>query len=170
MRAAVEHLLDLGHRRIGLVLGQAMRFSRERRQGLEDAYAARGLPATHSVVEGRLGPEHGRAATALLLDGADPVTAIVTGGNQLLIGALLEIRDRGLRIGPDLSLVSCDEVPLTQLLEPPIAVVRRDTQALGLHATRMLLRALAAPDDEPEIELLPTEFIARPSCAPPPAS
>ncbi|HEU4703689.1 MAG TPA: LacI family DNA-binding transcriptional regulator [Conexibacter sp.] len=169
MRDAVAHLLELGHRRIGLILGQPMRFSRERLRGLEDAYAERDLPATHVVIEGRLGSEHGRAATAQLLDGADPVTAVVAGGNQLLIGALQEIRARGLRIGSELSLVSCDEVPLTELLEPPIAVVRRDTGELGLRATQMLLDAIAH-ETVPETVVLPTEFVPRPSCAPPPVT
>src|SRR5215218_5250120 len=54
MRAAVEHLLELGHRDIGLILGQPLRFSRERRLGLQDAYQARGLEPTFRVLEGRL--------------------------------------------------------------------------------------------------------------------
>ncbi|MBB4663264.1 LacI family transcriptional regulator [Conexibacter arvalis] len=177
MRDAVGHLLDLGHRRVGLILGQPMRFSRERLEGLKDAYAARGLQPLYTVVEGQLEPRHGRAATQALLDAAEPATAIVAGGNQLLNGALAEIQQRGLRVGADLSLVSCDEISLTQLYQPPIAVVRRDTRALGRHAAELLLSQLEAQEEddqgrkrttrEPEVVLLPTEFVARPSCAPP---
>jgi LacI family transcriptional regulator len=166
MHAAAGHLLDLGHRRIGLILGRPVRPARERLQGLEQAYADRGLPGTFAVSEGVLSPEHGRQATRRLLDAPDPPTAIITGGNQLLAGALEEVRGRGLEVGPDISLVSCDSVPTTELHQPPIAVVRRDTVALGRRAAELLLRRLEGAAT-PESVTLPTEFLARPSCAPP---
>ncbi|HST40782.1 MAG TPA: LacI family DNA-binding transcriptional regulator [Conexibacter sp.] len=182
MRDAVGHLLDLGHRRIGLILGQPMRFSRERLEGLKSAYEERSLAPTYAVVEGQLEPRHGRAATQTLLDAAEPATALVAGGNQLLNGALAELQQRGLRVGADISLVSCDEISVTELYQPPIAVVRRDTRELGRRAAELLLSQFAAqeedpetglrtsPDVEPSVVLLPTEFVARPSCAPPPGS
>jgi LacI family transcriptional regulator len=167
MRDAAAHLLDLGHRRIGIVLGRNVRPARERLRGLADAYAERGLPGTWSVSEGILSPSHGRDATRRLLDEADPPTAIVTGGNQLLAGALLELRDRGLRVGADVSVVSCDTISTTELHQPPIAVVRRDTAALGARSAELLLRLLDGSGG-PESLTLPTEFVARASCAPPP--
>jgi LacI family transcriptional regulator, galactose operon repressor len=167
MRDAVMHLLDLGHRRIGLILGQPMRPSRERRAGLEQAFAARELPATYAVVEGMLSADHGRNATRQLLDASEPPTAIVAGGNQLLIGALGELIGRGLRIGADISLVSCDAIDVTELFTPPIAVVRRDNREIGRQAARLLLDRLADEDPGPRTVVLPTAFVARDSCAPP---
>jgi LacI family transcriptional regulator len=179
MRDAVGHLLDLGHRRIGMILGQPMRFSRERLAGLKDAYEARGLAPTFVVVEGQLEPRHGRAATRTLLDSAEPPTALVLGGNQLLTGALAELQERGVRVGSDLSLASCDEISVTALYQPPIAVVRRDTRELGRRAAELLLSQLEAREEtaanerpataDPEVVVLPTEFVSRPSCAPPAA-
>lgn len=166
MRAAVEHLLDLGHRDIGLLLGQSMRPSRERRAGLEDAYAARRLPPTYTVVEGMLAPGHGRRGTRALLDRETPPTAIVAGGNQLLIGALYELRDRSLRVGRDISLVSCDEIALTELFSPPIAIVQRANAEIGRQAAMLMLRRMRQ-ESGPERIMLPTEFLPRPSCAPP---
>lgn len=166
MRAAVEHLLELGHRRIGLVLGQPMRPSRERRRGLEEAYAARGLAPTYTIVEGMLDPNHGRTATRGLLDQAEPPTAIVAGGNQLLIGALTELRDRGVRVGEDISLVSCDAIPVTELFTPPIAVIRRDNREIGRQAALLMLRHMGGEETRERV-LLPTEFVSRPSAAPP---
>jgi len=168
MRAAVDHLLELGHRRIGIVLGSSLRFTRERLLGLQDAYAERGLEQTYVAVEGQLSRAHGRAATAQLLDAAEPPTAIVLGGNQLLVGALAELRARDVAIGSELSLVSCDEIPLTELLDPPIAVVRRDVAEIGRRAAELLLAHLSG-DAEPRQVVLPTEFVARRSCAPAPA-
>jgi LacI family transcriptional regulator len=166
MRAAVGHLLDLGHRHVGLILGQPLRFSRERRLGLEEAYRERSLEPTYRILEGELGPNHGRAATAQLLDGPEPPTAIVAGGNQILIGTLEELQRRGLQIGADLSLVSCDAISITELFVPPIAVVRRDTRELGRRAAQVLLRHLEG-DDVPQEIVLPTEFVPRASCRPP---
>jgi LacI family transcriptional regulator len=166
MRAAVRHLLELGHRRIGLILGQPMRFSRERRLGLEEAYRERSLPAEYRILEGQLGSGHGRSATAQLLDSPEPPTAIVAGGNQILIGTLEELLRRNLRVGPDISLVSCDAISITELFTPPIAVVRRDNRELGRRAAQMLLRHLDGEEIRQEV-VLPTEFVPRESCAPP---
>jgi len=166
MRSAVRHLLELGHARIGLILGQPMRFSRERRLGLEEAYRERSLPPTYRILEGQLGSAHGRTATAQLLDSPEPPTAIVAGGNQILIGTLEELLRRDLRIGPDISVVSCDAISITELFTPPIAVVRRDNRELGRRAAQMLLRHLEGDDVRQEV-VLPTEFVPRASCAPP---
>ena len=166
MRAAVGHLLDLGHRRIGIILGRPVRPARERLSGLEEAYAERALPGTFSVSEGVLSAWHGRDATARLLDAPDPPTAIVTGGNQLLAGTLEVLRERALAVGADVSLVSCDTISTTELHQPPIAVVRRDTAELGRRAAELLLRRLGGAA-APETVTLPTEFVPRASCVPP---
>jgi len=170
MRAATGHLLDLGHRDIGLILGQPLRFSRERRIGLEEAYAERRLAPTFAVEEGRLARAHGREATRRLLGRPEPVTAIIAGGNQLVIGALEELKARRARIGTDVSLVSCDEISVTELFEPPIAVVRRDNNEIGRVAAELLLEQLRSDDAEPRRIVLPTEFVARPSAGPPPGA
>jgi LacI family transcriptional regulator len=170
MRDAVDHLLDLGHRRIGLIVGQPMRPSRERRRGLEEAFAARDLPATYTIVEGMLSAEHGRNATRQLLDQPTPPTAIVAGGNQLLIGTLGELLARGLRVGADVSVISCDAIDVTELFDPPIAVVRRDNREIGVQAATLLLERLGEEDPGARTVVLPTAFHPRPSCAPPPGA
>jgi LacI family transcriptional regulator len=165
MGDAVRHLLDLGHRRIGLVVGQPVRPSIERRRALEAVYAERYLPPTHTVLAGSFSTDYGSTATQELLDLDDPVTAVIAGGNQLLIGALRVIQERGLELGRDLSLVGCDDVAITELYRPPIAVVRRDNHALGRAAAELLLRRMQGEDDPAEI-VLPTEFVPRASCSP----
>ncbi len=170
MRAAIDHLLDLGHSRIGMVLGQELRFSRERKRGLEEALAARRLPSTAGrVLTGELTPTHGREATASLLDEGDGVTALVAGGNQLVVGVIAELQHRGIEIGKGISLVSCDEVSLTQLYLPPIAIIRRDNREIGRQAADVLLGHLRS-ETQPRSVILPTEFVPRPSCQPPPRS
>jgi LacI family transcriptional regulator len=118
------------------------------------------------VLPGELTVEHGRAATKQLLERDPRPTAIVAGGNQILVGTLQELVATGLSVGRDLSVVSCDDVAITELFAPPIAVVRRDYAEMGRQAAGLLLGRLAG-DAEPRTVLLPTEFIPRPSCAPP---
>ena len=166
MKAAGLHLLGLGHRRIGLIAGAAVRPALERRSGLEEAFASYGLAPTYTADEGVFSVEHGAAAMRRLLDRPEPPTAIIAGGNQLMLGALQVVSDRGLTLGRDLSFVGCDDVAITDLFQPPVAVVRRDNYAMGRTAAELLLERLrdgAPPSDV----VLPTEFVARPSCGPP---
>jgi len=165
MTAAVDHLLGLGHRRIALITGQSTRPGRERRLAFEDAFAARGLPPTHAVREGTFSLETGARFTEELLELPHPPTALIAGGNQLMLGALRVISDRGLELGRDLSFVGCDDIAVTSLYRPPIAVVRRDNVALGRTAAELLL-ARIRDGAEPSEVVLPTEFVARSSCGP----
>ena len=168
MKAAALHLLELGHRRIGLIAGAAVRPTLERRAGLEAAFVEYGLPPTYTADEGVFSVDHGVAAMRRLLALPEPPTAVVAGGNQVMLGALRVVSERGLVLGRDLSFVGCDDIAITDLFQPPVAVVRRDNYAMGRAAAELLLARLredAAPSDV----VLPTEFVARPSCGPPPA-
>ncbi len=166
MKAAVLHLLDLGHRRIALIGGTAARPAIERRAGLAEAFELRGLPSSYIVDEGSFAVEHGAAAMRRLLDLPEPPTAVIAGGNQVMFGALRVVAERRVSLGSELSFVGCDDVAITDLFRPAVAVVRRDTFAMGRTAAELLLGRMrdgASPSDV----VLPTEFVARPSCGPP---
>ncbi len=166
MAAAVGHLLDLGHRRIGLVVWPPhLRPGRERLAGLRDAFSARGLPDTSIPVFG-LSSEDGQATTQQLLDAPELPTAIISGSNQLLIGCLRALAKKRLRPGIDVAFVTCDDVPLSELFTPPLAVVARDNVNTGRIAAQLLLHRLNG-SDEPETVTLETHFIPRASCCPP---
>ncbi len=169
MRAATRYLLELGHRRIAFVSGPLdIRPVEARLQAMNEAIQETGLDAELYTSTGTLDQAHGEAGTLGLLRRANPPTAIVSGGNQLLAGCLRAIRREGLNVGRDISLVTCDEVPLVEFHHPPIAVVTRDTRAMGREAAALMLRRLAGIAG-PEEVILPTNFIPRESCAPPPA-
>jgi LacI family transcriptional regulator len=167
MRDAVGHLLELGHREIGLIAGVALRPTRERIAGAREAYAAHGVESGLQIVTGDLTSENGERGSRDLLDGAVPPTALVAGGNQILIGVLRTLQERGLRFPTDVSLVTCDDTEITTVLHPPIGAVSRDNLAAGRSAAALLLRRLESPDNGPETITLPTQFLARSSCAPP---
>jgi len=174
MRAATAHLLSLGHRNFALITGGPERPARERRRAVEDTLVAARVGARCAVYPGVLSIEHGQRAMAEILERDPRPTAIIAGGNMLMQGALLALRDAQLDVGRDVSFVGCDDTVVAQIHQPPIAVVRRDILGIGVAAAELLLADLEpgeGDDDASERErllLLPTEFIARASCGPPP--
>lgn len=162
---AVEHLVGLGHRRIALIAGSPhVRPTRERINALEEAIEAH--PDVHAQVRpGAFTEGHGSAATRELLDGRRPPTAIIAGGNQILVGVLGELAVRGVRIPADISLITCDDVPLAKFFTPTLAMISRDPYEMGSEAARLLLARFGGAD--PGFTTLPTSFIGGRSCAAP---
>ncbi len=168
VRAAVGHLLDLGHRRIDLILGAPVRPSRERRIGFEAEFALRGLPKTYRIVEaGEFAADSAERAVAELVDGADPPTAIVVGSNQMVPGAVRALAARDIELPRDLSLVGCDDTILAELYRPPIAVVRCDNAEVGRLTADLLIERMQSDDAPPRDAYVATEFLSRGSCGPP---
>jgi LacI family transcriptional regulator len=164
---AARYLLELGHTSMAVIVGRDVRPSRERIRAVGDAYTARRLRPKFSIDSGPLSVEHGASALTRLLDSSHPPTAVILGGNQLLEGALAVVRARNLRLGRDLSLVCCDDVPLGRLFEPPISTVMRDTVLIGRSAAQLFLESVVNPQRKPPPAILPTWFESRASCGKP---
>ena len=169
MRDAVGHLLDLGHRRIALITGALDLWPvRERIAGMAEAVAARGVIDGTTSLVGSLSAEHGDRSTEQVLAMHPRPTAVIAGGNQVLAGCVRALVRNRMRVPDDVSLVTCDEVDLSELHDPPIASVARDMRLLGRTAAELLLERLAG--GVPRTILLPTTFTARPSCGPVPTT
>jgi LacI family transcriptional regulator len=166
MEQATRHLLDLGHRDVALVIGGPALPSRERRAAVEDTLWQGGGRCV--VIEGKFGVEEGYRGTIAALDRTPRPTAVIAAGNTLMAGALRALHERGVRVGRDISFIGIDNVLVAELHDPPIAVVRRDAEQLGLRAAELLIRALAGDGEPIEDVVLPTDFLLRPSCSPPP--
>ncbi|MEU0807595.1 LacI family DNA-binding transcriptional regulator [Streptomyces sp. NPDC005970] len=164
LTAAVRHLVELGHRSIGLVSGSAnTRPSREREQALYRIAAQLGVTAhAHS---GDFAMEHGAKATHALLSGEDRPTALIAGSNQILVGVLSALAGLPYQVPRDLSLVTCDDAPMAAFLQPRLATIRRDVARIGRVSADLLLEALAG-DAARSVEL-PTRFDHAESCAAP---
>lgn len=164
--AAAAHLIGLGHRRIALVGGSPrVRPSRERAASLERAAASHdGVDAV--IRMGEFTADHGYAATTALMAESDAPTAIIAGGNQILVGVLRALRDLALSVPGDVSLVTCDDVALSEFLSPPLSTISRDPAEIGRVAAEALLAQLRTGDDGDRI-LLPTGFRITESCGPP---
>lgn len=169
MADAVRHLLELGHRRIALIGGSRDTLpGRERARALRQAVEESATGASTQIIEGSFSTEHGAEATNALLEKSDAPTAIVCGGNQLFVGCLEVLNERGISIGEEISVVTCDDTAASMVYRPRIASISRDTVGLGRAGADLLLRHLRN-GTEPEVIVLPTRFHARASCAPPPA-
>lgn len=168
--AATEHLIRLGHRRIGVITGPTeLVCSQERLEGYNTAMARAGLTVHPELVcHGNFYPGDGRTGAASLLSLDDPPTAIFAGSDQQATGVYAEARARGLRIPDDLSVVGFDDVQLCQWLDPQLTTVRQPMADMARVATRTVLehRGPWRQEDVPSVELS-TELIVRASTAPP---
>lgn len=170
MQQAVDYLLDLGHRRIALITaGTQILPGRERIRGFTQAFTSRGLPVPSDLIRAQsLSADFGFRETIDLLRGADPPTAIVAGGNQLLPGVLRAIEQQGLSIPKDLSLVTCDRTDLASVYAGSITTIERDIYEIGRTAAQLLLERLSGPPGRPARRVvLPTRLVLGRSCGPP---
>lgn len=169
-RIAVEHLLELGHRRIAL-LGVDTKWTSDvgRVEGYRSAHVAAGVPLEEGLVL-RI-PFNDPAAMekiADLLDREVP-TAIFAANNLLAEQAWRVLRSRGLALPRDVSLVGFDDVQWTEMVSPGITVVAQPTIELGRRAAALLLRRISEPARVPTVELLQPRLVVRGSAGPPPA-
>ena len=166
-RQAVAHLLALGHRRVGAIIGQQdITTSHERRAGYEQALADFHLPFDPNLIHQAdfRQVDDSRRKALELLSLSDRPTALFTGNTLITLGALSAIHAQGRRIPDDMALVAFDDIPWADLLSPPLTAVRQPTYALGRTAAEMLLARMAHPERRPEQVRLPVELIVRQSC------
>ncbi|GHJ18112.1 transcriptional regulator [Micromonospora sp. AKA38] len=186
-RAAAQHLIDLGHRRIGLLLsglhgthgvvtaadltveGHA---STQRLLGWRDALDAAGIDPVMARQSGA-DLEQAKAGARLLLDRPDRPTALLCFSDAVAYGALRCAEDLGIDVPGQLSVVGFDDNPLAVQIRPTLTTVRQDVRAKGRLAAAALSRAiqdrLAGRPITAEHTLLPTELVVRDSTAPPAA-
>jgi len=166
---AAEHLISLGHTEIAVISGPLSSFpGRERHEAFLQTLADSGRPPRPEHV--RLSDfrvEGGYAAMASLLAEEIPPTAVFCANNLTSIGALRLLRDRGVAIPDEVSLVGFDDLDLSELLNPPLTVIDRATFALGSSAAELLRDRLATPDREQQHLTLPVQLVVRGSTAEP---
>lgn len=170
MFRATQYLHGLGHRRIALITpGEDISPGRARLAGFRKGHVAANRELDEALVRsGSLSEEYGFHEAQALFSLAIPPTALIAGGNQILMGVLRALELSQLRVPEDLSLISCDDTALTRLARPPITVIYRDVAAVGRNAAEILVDRLSdAEVHEPRCIVLPTELMLRQSCAPP---
>jgi DNA-binding LacI/PurR family transcriptional regulator len=184
---ATRHLLDLGHRRIGILAidetgpgtrgGWAdverlrsieHRFVRERVEGYSEALREKGI-ALEALPVMELPNEREEAARRAsdLLVSRPETTAILAMSDVLALGAIDAARSRGLRVPEDLSVVGFDDVPLAARACPPLTTVRQPIEQMGASAVNTLLAVLAGLEPASEVITFATELVVRGSAVPP---
>jgi DNA-binding LacI/PurR family transcriptional regulator len=170
VRLMTEHLLSLGHRRIGVIAGpESDRLvTQARLAGHHDALSAAGLPLDPTLlIYGNFMPESGSQGAAALLSLAQPPTAIFAFNDRMAIGAIQYLRATGYRVPEDISVAGFDDSSGAEVCVPPLTTVRQQSLEQGRRAAALLFDLINdnLPHDRHEI-VLPAQIIIRHSTAP----
>ena len=167
-RLATEHLIELGHRRIGFIAGRAdLESARLRQEGYRMALADAGIEVDPALEgDGGFEQEPAHESARELLLGPEPPTAIFAANDLSALGVLTAAAELGLDVPTDLSIVGFDNVPESVMAEPPLTTVDQSIQLMGRRAVEMLLGLLGG-GDVPQRITLPTRLVQRRSTAPP---
>ncbi|MBK8023079.1 MAG: substrate-binding domain-containing protein [Chloroflexi bacterium] len=158
---AAQHLLNLGHRGIGVIAGPAAWASTQRRVwGYQRALDAQGIKA-YVVHVGETTIESGREAYRRLSAAHPEITAICAVNDSMAIGAIREARAQGKRIPEDLSVVGFDDISWAELNDPPLTTVRIPRQQMGKEAAHRVLMLLHNPDLLASEILVPVSMVER---------
>jgi LacI family transcriptional regulator len=169
MRLAVDHLVKLGHRQIGHIAGPAhISTGYLRRQGFEDAMTANGLafPESAIVEASAYERESGEAAAAQLLQDNPKLSAIVAANDLLALGVYRAISAAGLSCPREMSVVGHNDMPLADMVDPPLTTIRIGPREMGHDAARLMIARIQEPSAAIKRVVLSPSLVVRASTAP----
>ncbi|MER6946021.1 LacI family DNA-binding transcriptional regulator [Nonomuraea sp. NPDC000554] len=169
--AVTQHLLALGHRRIGVVNGPAENrlAMAARTRGVERAFTDAHLePSAELTVRGNFTIESGYAAATLLFDRPEPPTAVFAFNDGMALGVLRWLREHGRAVPRDVSVAGFDDTAAAALSEPPLTSVSLQSVDLGRRAAQILLDLLDGKEPVGRRTVIASRLMVRGSTAPPP--
>lgn len=172
MQQLVHVVLELGHRRIGVIAAHQRGNDRARArvEGIRAALSDKGLsPEALHLVEVPYGIETGAAAFFELMSGASHPTVVICGNDVLAAGALRQARQMGLRVPGDVSITGFDDIDIATLVDPALTTVHVPHREMGRQAARLLIDMVNGEADPGRTEL-PTRLCLRASLGSPPES
>lgn len=169
-RAAAEHLIELGHTRIGYVGGiQHSDCNQARFHGFVAALSAHGIPARPELIlHGTFRKGFGEAAGGTLLELPEPPTAVFCGNDRIALGIMTEARRRGVGVPERLSVVGFDGTYEARNSTPALTSVTQPLHEMGAAAVQALLRRIQGESPGSHRVELATELVVRESTARPP--
>jgi LacI family transcriptional regulator len=167
--AAVWHLVNLGHRRIGFLGGRDdLESARRREEGYRRTMAAAGLPVDPDLMRsGGFRMETSDAPARELLGRADRPTAIFAANDLMAIQTVQVAQSLGLRVPEDLSVIGFDNIPESAMAKPTLTTIAQPLKSIGQTAMQLLLALLRGEEVPVRHVQLATELVVRSSTAPP---
>lgn len=166
-RLGVDHLLSLGHTRIGMVTGRPDLISGQlRERGFREAHAAAGVPVDEALLRpGGFEPEPAHAAAHALLSLPQPPTAIFAANDLSALATLEVAADLGVDVPAQLSVLGFDNIPESALAQPPLTTVEQPIRRMGHAALDMLVRLIAGEGEADAHITVGTTLVVRKSTA-----
>ncbi len=163
---ATQHLIELGHRRIGCIAGpEELNISSKRLQGYKAALEQHGIPLREElIIQGDFRYRGGYEATRQLLTMDEPPTAIFASNDLMAIGAICAASELKLRIPQDVAIIGCDDIALASFTNPRLTTVAQPKREMGAIAVEMLVERIKDKDSLPARRVLPTALVLRDSC------
>jgi DNA-binding LacI/PurR family transcriptional regulator len=172
-RLGARTLIELGHRRIGLISGlgeDPLNFEvpKRRTRGFDEVLRSSGLPIDRElVVGGNFGIDGGQEAMAALLDLEQPPTAVFAMSDEMAFGAVMELNRRGLEPGREVSVLGVDDHDVARVIA--LSTIRQDVPSQGAAAARALIATMTGSTVDLEPVVSPVELVVRGTTGPPPA-
>jgi DNA-binding LacI/PurR family transcriptional regulator len=163
---AVQYLIKLGHTKIATISNSPQNFSSgyDRIQGYKDALLSAGLPFDERLIRyADFDPQSGyRQMKSLLSDRV--FTAVFVASDNVAIGAKAALREAGLGVPEDISMIGFDDIPWAQFSDPPLTTIRLPAQKLARTACVVLMDLLEGKEPPTRRLILDTELVIRKSC------
>ncbi|HEX7028292.1 MAG TPA: LacI family DNA-binding transcriptional regulator [Gammaproteobacteria bacterium] len=176
-RDATEYLIGLGHRDIGFLYGNngfeygsstpEPQLTRVRAAGFRNAMSARNVPVNEDwVIKAPISVDGGRQAAKQLLTLASRPTALFCANDEMALGAIHEIKQAGLRVPGDISVIGFDNMLYGEISDPPLTTIEQPAEQIGERSTRCLLKLITGEATDDNMEIIPHRLVVRQSCRP----
>ncbi len=165
---STRYLIELGHRNIAYVGNTRLPWFARCFEGYRRAMQEHGLAVRHSSTDSEDEVECGYLGTKSLIARDASITAILAGNDPTAHGVYKALRDRGLRVPDDISVIGCDDT-VGNWLSPALTTTREFPEQLGKQMVELVLKRIANPEEDPQNVIIPTELIKRDSCGPAPS-
>lgn len=168
----MDYALSLGHKRVGIVNGiMAISTARDRYEGFKEALKDHGLKdnEAYSVYGGYYRDIAYRNVKTMLEENAEePPTLLYATNNQMTEGAMIAIKEMGLSVPKDISIVSFGDITLAELVEPRLTIIEQDSKAIGIKAGEILMERLETSKEQKAYKtyVIPSKCLIRDSVKP----
>lgn len=162
-KKAVNHLLELGHKKIGFLGGQQSTGKDERQVAFEEYMQKQGLLNESWIQNGDWSTEGGYEAMHQLIERGDLPTAFFAASDPMAIGALQALREANFSVPNDIAIVGCDDIGMAAYVNPSLTTIRIPTEYMGKAAVQLLVGGFT--DEETQVQVtVQTKLVIRESC------